>query len=310
MNKTVLYKRVKNKELTAFPKAVFLLSAFSIFSLNVIFPKTVLAQNAPTYSVVFGAQDETARGLFLDQLSYPAGHKIKFKIVVYDNYSSSLASGTRVKVDLPDGSFINGPATLTVFSTNGGLASKTVALNTTNLGGAFLTYITGSTKVTWNVDGEGWKEYDNTVWSDGITSDSGVVLGDMPPCRISNCRAEVTFLVDSSLGNSPAQAVPTPVVTNTATTAQSTSQGTVNLATSAATTSAQTSLPKTGPEMILFFTAGLAATAFFGFKLRLVGDLAIKKFALPYAFKSYQGKNLTETDFINNRKLIKSSLKK
>ncbi len=165
----------------------------------------------PKFDVLFVVRDETERGLFTDTVSFPAGHRLTFRILLRNSQLATIAPETRLKVDLPQGAFTGAPATLIVFATDGTTTQVRVSLNVTTAGGAILSYVPGSTRVTWDVNNDGRREFINSLWADGITSNSGVVLGDMTGCDITFCKAEIRFSVDSAVGNAPA---PTPTPTS------------------------------------------------------------------------------------------------
>lgn len=284
--------------------AIFLLLTLFVLLLPLNFWQTQAAAT-PVFNVIFLGRDETAAGLYLDSLSFPAGHRLKFRILVRNDQLGTVATETRLKVSLPQNSFINAPVILTVFSKNGAVATAQVSLNATTSGGASLTYLANSTQVTWAVDGSYPLEFSNTLWPDGIASDSGVVLGDMSGCSITLCKADITFVVDSAQGNAQAGPAPTP----TASLTQAGATTPTPTPTPSATPSAG-ALPKTGAAEVVLAAIILSVTAIFGLKLRGMGNSPLKRFALPFAIKSHQGRELEPVDLVNNRRLIVKTIKK
>lgn len=266
----------------------------------------VISAQTPVFDVVFLVKDATAGLPFIDTLSFPAGNKLIFKILVRNSQPSTVAKDTVIKVSLPTESFVNAPVNLIVFSSNGAVSTAKVALHATTPGGAVLNYVPGSTRVTWDADNNGWLDFSNAVWSDGITSSNGVVLGDLVTCNVNFCVANITFTVESLAGS--AQAPVVPVVGESLAQAGPVSPQAQTAAGGQAQASASAgTLPKTGAYELILASFGLAIAVVVGWKLRGFNRLSLKYFVSPFAAKLSQGRQLSFYDLSLNRMLVKKA---
>lgn len=157
---------------------------------------------SPNMTVLYLVNNETAGGGFGKSTNVSAGQTIQLTQDIHNTVVGSTANNVQIKVSLPSGT---GSSTATVFTDNAGNVSDSVSLN---VSGGNLQYIPGSTRVTWDKNGDGIKEFNNTPVADGITT-SGLTLGNQSGCNAYII--EISFLAKVvAVTPSP---TPTPSVT-------------------------------------------------------------------------------------------------
>lgn len=116
------------------------------------------------------------------------GQLLQMYAEIHNQQIGSTADNVTIEVSLPSGS---GTSTATVSADNASSVSDNVNINVN--GGAQLRYVDGSTRVTWDVDGDGNLEFDGEQWDDGIVDD-GIYLGEQQGCN--EYIIQLSFLVE------------------------------------------------------------------------------------------------------------------
>ena len=139
-------------------------------------------------------------------LSSEAGRKLSFTVEIHNTVVGSEANDVKVAVDFPDGTQNSLNIPLYVSSSNANNASDTVVVNVTNpAAGAQIKFVPNSTRLYWDKDGDGTKEYNNTPLIDGIDG-NGLTLGTQKGCN--NYIIQLTFMGEL-VGTTP-EPTPTP----------------------------------------------------------------------------------------------------
>src|SRR3989344_8034676 len=107
------------------------------------------------------------------------GDEVDFYAETHNTVVGSTADNVTLKVNLTGGTFTDGSSVATVSADNANSASDTVNIHIN--GGGKLEYIANSTNVTWDIDGDGNKEFNNTFVSGSPFS--GLRIGDQKGCN-------------------------------------------------------------------------------------------------------------------------------
>lgn len=105
-----------------------------------------------------------------------AGEVMTLYAEIHNTNVPTTANDVSIRVHLP-GTTGNSRADVTALNAPG--VSDNVQIN---VAGGNLEYVSGSTRMTWDVNGDGNKEFDNTLMPDGITQ-TGLTLGDQQGCN-------------------------------------------------------------------------------------------------------------------------------
>lgn len=165
--------------------------------------KTVSATNPNLTLLYLGNNNNDPNDSWDKNVSANVGEYIQLYTEIHNTNVPTTANNVKIKVNLPSGS---GNSTATVSADNANSVSDSLTINVN--GGGTLEYVTGSTELTWDVNGDGNKEFNHTPFGDGIVG-SGVVLGNQQGCN--EFIIQVTFLVKVVAP----QASPTPTPTPT-----------------------------------------------------------------------------------------------
>src|SRR3990167_3588422 len=116
-----------------------------------------------------------------DSVTLNTGDTVHFYAEIHNTVVGTTANGVVISASLPSGTFTNGTSTATVRAENANTASDSVSVNIN--GGGRLELLPGTTRLTWDVDGDGNKEYNNTFIAGSPTEGSGILLGDQKGCN-------------------------------------------------------------------------------------------------------------------------------
>lgn len=238
-----------------------------------LFPNAALAQSpeANLTVVYLGTNNNDPNDGWIKNVEGKSGDTLQFYIEIHNTIRSSQAKNLTVKSALPQGSFTEGESRVDVTAANAIGVAETVKTRVTGSGGGSIEYVPGSTKMTWDQDGDGTYEFSETVMPDQLVGE-GLVLGDLEGCnefiiqisfRAKIAGAQQTATPSPTPTPTPA---PSPTPTPTGATGQSQNQSqtqnvtqTVNVSagqvagTQSATLSASAKeLPKTGPSLFFF----------------------------------------------------------
>jgi len=131
-------------------------------------------------------------------------------VELHNTEVGTQAVNPRVRATFTTGTFTNGTSTVRFTADNASEVRDQIAL--TIPGSGSLAYITGTTHLTWDPDGDRIKQFNGTQIGDGIAS-GGITL----PAGMNGCNqfiAQISFRVRVRGGQSP---TPTPTPTTTPT---------------------------------------------------------------------------------------------
>lgn len=210
----------------------------------------------PVLNAQINANDQTDSpdAGWVKTLNTQGGHRVQFDIEIHNTVVGSTATNVTAKVGMPTGSGTSLSIPLTVTANNAAGVSDSDTINIPAPGGQ-ITYVANSSRFTWDKDGDGIPEYSNAAIVDGLTSGSGIPLGDQNGCN--NFIMKIEFLADVTGGTAPTPTpTPTPApaaTTSTPTQTQSQSQSqTVNVTQTTQAPAPKpvvTKSPATGPEL-------------------------------------------------------------
>lgn len=169
--------------------------------------RSALATNPNLTLLYLGNNNNDSSDSWDKDVSANVGEYIQFYAEIHNTNVPTTANNVKIKVNLPPGS---GSSSATVSADNASSVSD--SLNIQVNGGGTLEYVTGSTELTWDVNGDGTKEFDHTPFGDGIVG-SGIVLGNQQGCN--QYIIQVTFLVKVVAPQASPSPTPTPTPTPT-----------------------------------------------------------------------------------------------
>ena len=116
-----------------------------------------------------------------DSVNLNAGDTVHFYAEIHNTVVDSTAVGVVISATMPTGTFVDGSSVATVRTENANTASDNASIHVT--GGGRLELLPGTTRITWDVNGDGNKEYDNTFIAGSPLEGSGILLGDQKGCN-------------------------------------------------------------------------------------------------------------------------------
>ncbi len=111
-----------------------------------------------------------------ESVDITAGEVMTLYAEIHNTNVPTSANDVSIRIHLPS---TTGNSRADVTALNAPGVSDNVQIN---VSGGNLAYVAGSTRMTWDVDGDGNKEFDNTVMPDGIVG-NGLTLGDQSGCN-------------------------------------------------------------------------------------------------------------------------------
>lgn len=120
-------------------------------------------------------------GSWSDNVTLNSGDTVHFYAEIHNTVVGSTATGVVISATVPTGTFTDGTSTAQVRADNANTASDNVSMHIN--GGGSLEIVPGTTRLTWDVDGDGNKEYDNTFIAGSPLEGSGILLGDQKGCN-------------------------------------------------------------------------------------------------------------------------------
>lgn len=112
-----------------------------------------------------------------NDVTLTVGQKVTLYSEVHNTVIGTTAQNLKIKATLPNGS---GTSTSTAWADGVSPVSQNVSLHVP--ANAQLKYVSGTTKMTWDKDGDGNFEFKDTVLADGITT-GGLQLGNLNGCN-------------------------------------------------------------------------------------------------------------------------------
>src|SRR3989344_132331 len=140
-------------------------------------------------------------GSWGDSVNVGVGETITLYAEIHNTNVPTTANNVKIKANLPS---TTGTSTATASADNAASVSDNVQIN---VNGGNLEYVAGSALMTWDVNGDGNFEFDNTQISDQIVG-SGVTLGNQQGCN--QYIIQISFLARVVGGPQPS---PTPTPT-------------------------------------------------------------------------------------------------
>lgn len=158
--------------------------------------KATSAADSPLMTVDMKANDDNDvpdQG-WKDTLSSEAGHRISFGVEIHNTKVDTEAKNVHVKVGFPTEAKNTLNIPVNISADNAAGASDSVTVNVASpASGAKIKYVPNSTRLYWDMNGDGVKEYNNTPLVDGIVN-GGLTLGDQKGCN--QYIIQVTFLAE------------------------------------------------------------------------------------------------------------------
>ena len=119
------------------------------------------------------------------------GQRVQVYAELHNTQVGTTANNAKVRVAMPANGSSSGNFQVELSADNANTAASAVSVSAPNA--VEYRYVNGSTRLTWNQDGEGAKEFDNTQVADGIAA-GGYTLGNQNGCN--NYIAQISFMVD------------------------------------------------------------------------------------------------------------------
>lgn len=110
-----------------------------------------------------------------------SGDEVQFYAEIHNTVVGSTANHVRIKDAVTGGNFTDGTSVATASADNANSASDTVNIHIN--GGGRLDFIEHSTRLTWDVNGDGIKEYDLTHIAGNPMSSDGILIGNQHGCN-------------------------------------------------------------------------------------------------------------------------------
>jgi len=195
-------KLIKRIWKTGFISLVVATMLFGGLILNL---KAALATGSPTPNMTVRHEGLIgANGNWSHNVTLNPGDEVQFYAEIHNTVVGSTADNVRLKVNLTGGTFTDGTSVATVSANNANSASDTVNIHIN--GGGKLDFIQNSTRITWDVNGDGNKEFNNTYVAGNPTTGDGLLIGDQHGC---NQYIIQVYWAARVVGN-PASPTPTP----------------------------------------------------------------------------------------------------
>ena len=188
-----------------------LILAFAGFFINL---SNTSASGTPNMAVraLVSEVEDPSQG-WTHNLNSQGGRTVKFYLELHNTVVGTQAQNVRVKVDLPSGVSTSKTIPVTLWADNANSASDAVVVNVINPAqGAEIRYVNGSSRLTWDENGDHILDYNQTPIPDGITS-GGVRIGDQSGCN--DFIIQVNFLAQLVASTPSPTPTPTPVPTPT-----------------------------------------------------------------------------------------------
>lgn len=109
------------------------------------------------------------------------GDEVQFYAEIHNTVVGSTADNVNLKANVTGGTFTDGTSVATVGAVNANTASDTVNIHIN--GGGSLQFIEHTTRVTWDIDGDGSKEFNMTRVQGNPMSSGGLTIGDQKGCN-------------------------------------------------------------------------------------------------------------------------------
>lgn len=175
--------------------------------------KAVLADPAPNLSVIHLGQ-KGGESTWNESVNLNAGDEVHFYAEIHNTVVGSRADNVNLKVNVTGGNFVDGVSTAVVSANNAASATDTVNIHINGRGE--LQFIDNSTRVTWDVNGDGNKEFNNTYVVGN--PNNGLLIGDQDGCNefIIQLTWSARVVAKPQLSPSPSPTpspTPTPVAT-------------------------------------------------------------------------------------------------
>lgn len=169
-----------------FLKKVWKTGAISLVVLTMVFGglflnlKAASANPAPNMTILHQVSGPSSSS-WSDSVNLNSGDTVHFYAEIHNTVVGSTAEGVVISASVPTGTFTDGTSTATVRAENANTASDNVSIHIN--GGGSLEILPGTTRLTWDVDGDGNKEYNNTFIAGSPLEGSGILLGDQHGCN-------------------------------------------------------------------------------------------------------------------------------
>ena len=165
------------------------------------------ASETPNMTVKMVANDDndSPDAGWQHNLNTQGGHRVSFTVEIHNTVFGTEAQDVNVTVGMPSGvsNSLNIPVTVT--TSNANTVSDSVTLNVNPA--SEIKFVHDSTRLYWDRDGDGEREFNNTPLIDGI-ADGGITLGSQKGCN--DYIIQLTFAAELVEGQPQPTPTPTP----------------------------------------------------------------------------------------------------
>ena len=161
---------------------ISLVVAVMVFGGLILNLKAALATGTPTPNMTVRQEGLIGSGgNWSHNVTLNPGDEVQFYAEIHNTVVGSTADNVTFKANVTGGNFTNGTSVATVTAANANTASDTVNIHIN--GGGSLEFIDHSARVTWDVDGDGNKEFNMTRVAGNPMSGNGLLIGDQKGCN-------------------------------------------------------------------------------------------------------------------------------
>lgn len=159
-----------------------------------VYPASACAQANPNLTVSLLSANPKGTKSWGDATAASAGDALQFYIELHNTVVGSTVNNTNVRVALPSDAATNFTVTSFASGSNHGVITDATTVNVQGGGTARLAYRAGSTRVTWDLNGDGSLDQNNSVWpNDGLVT-TGINFGDLRGCN--EFAMQLSFVAD------------------------------------------------------------------------------------------------------------------
>jgi len=139
------------------------------------------ANEQPNLTIRHLAANNDSGSNWGENVTVNSGDKVYFYSEIHNTVVGSRASWVTLKDSVTGGDFTDGTSVATASADNASSASDTVNIHINN--GGHLEFLPGTARVTWDVNGDGNYEYNNTYVAGNPMSSDGLAIGDQDGCN-------------------------------------------------------------------------------------------------------------------------------
>lgn len=179
--------------------SIFAALVLSFGSILVVPVRAACAQSTPSLTISTAVADVESGQGWTKNLNTQGGRTVKFDLQIHNTVPGSQALNVYPRVGLPGGSSTSFYVASSVGADNASGAADNNTINIAYPGGS-INYVPGSTRLTWDENGDGNLDFNQTPIADGIAS-GGIRIGDQSGCN--NFVMRINFLATISGSSVP-----------------------------------------------------------------------------------------------------------